>query len=90
MRAGAVVITGGFGDSAPMIERWFPIAAAHGDWTYAVHDAAPYILGDGITLGERVGAAIVGRDTGLLLPTSGLGKCRGSAKEAGDSGGEGT
>jgi fumarate reductase flavoprotein subunit len=75
LRGGAVIITtGGFGNSPEMIERLFPTAARHGDWTYAVHFAAPFILGDGVRLAERVGADIVGRDTGLLLPTSGLGK----------------
>lgn len=75
LRAGAVIVTtGGFGNSPEMIRRFFPTAAAHGDWTYAVHKDAPFILGDGITLGQSVGAAIVGEDTGLLLPTSGLGK----------------
>ena len=39
-----------------------------------MHHAAPFILGDGIRLAEKAGADIVGRDTGLLLPTSGLGK----------------
>jgi fumarate reductase flavoprotein subunit len=75
LRAGAVVMTtGGFGNSPEMIRRFYPTAASHGDWTYSVHFAAPYILGDGIALGESVGAAMVGIDTGLLLPTSGLGK----------------
>lgn len=75
LRAGAVIITtGGFGNSPEMIREFFPTAAAHGDWTYAVHYAAPFILGDGIKLGQGIGAAIVGKDTGLLLPTSGLGK----------------
>lgn len=75
LRAGAVLVTtGGFGNSPDMIERHFPTAAAHGDWTYAVHKDAPFIVGDGIRLGEQAGAAIVGHDTGLLLPTSGLGK----------------
>jgi fumarate reductase flavoprotein subunit len=75
LRAGAVIITtGGFGNSPEMIERFFPTAAAHGDWTYAVHYAAPFILGDGIKLGQSVGAGVVGEDSGLLLPTSGLGK----------------
>jgi fumarate reductase flavoprotein subunit len=75
LRAHAVVVTtGGFGNSPEMIARWYPTAAQHGDWTYAVHMDAPFILGDGITLGEQAGAAIVGRDSGLLLPTSGLGK----------------
>ncbi|MET0987575.1 MAG: FAD-dependent oxidoreductase [Steroidobacteraceae bacterium] len=75
LRGGAVIITtGGFGNSPEMIRRLYPTAASHGDWTYAVHFAAPYILGDGIKLAEKVGAAVVGQDTGLLLPTSGLGK----------------
>lgn len=75
LRAGAVIVTtGGFGNNPEMIRRYFPTAAAHGDWTYAVHYAAPYILGDGIDLGRSAGAAIVGVDSGLLLPTSGLGK----------------
>lgn len=75
LRGGAVIVTtGGFGNSSEMIKRFFPTAAAHGDWTYAVHYDAPFIVGDGITLGEGVGAAIVGEDSGLLLPTSGLGK----------------
>jgi fumarate reductase flavoprotein subunit len=75
LRAGAVIVTtGGFGNSAEMIERWYPSAAQHGDWTYAVHMDAPFILGDGIKLGQGVGAEIVGEDSGLLLPTSGLGK----------------
>jgi flavocytochrome c len=75
LHAGAVVITtGGFGNSPEMIKAYYPTAAYHGDWTYAVHMAAPFIIGDGITLGKSVGADIVGEDTGLLLPTSGLGK----------------
>jgi fumarate reductase flavoprotein subunit len=75
LRAGAVIITtGGFGNNPEMIRQYFPTAAAHGEWTYAVHYAAPFILGDGITLGQGAGAAIVGVDDGLLLPTSGLGK----------------
>lgn len=75
LRGGAVVIaTGGFGNSPEMIARLFPSAAVHGDWTYAVHFAAPFILGDGIKLGESIGAAVVGHDNGLLLPTSGFGR----------------
>jgi fumarate reductase flavoprotein subunit len=75
LRAGAVIVTtGGFGNNPEMVKEYFPTAALHGDWTYAVHMKAPFILGDGITLGKSVGAAIVGHDTGLLNPTSGLGK----------------
>ncbi|WP_159979122.1 MULTISPECIES: FAD-dependent oxidoreductase [unclassified Novosphingobium] len=75
LRADAVIITtGGFGNSPEMIAQWYPTAARHGDWTYAVHMDAPFILGDGITLGQQAHAEIVGKDSGLLLPTSGLGK----------------
>lgn len=75
LRGGAVIVTtGGFGNNPEMIDAFFPTAAAHGDWTYAVHMNVPFIQGDGIKLGQSVGAGIVGKDTGLLLPTSGLGK----------------
>lgn len=75
LRAPAVIITtGGFGNSPEMIRRLYPTAAYHGDRVWAVHDRVPFILGDGIKLAENVGAGIVGRDSGLLLPTSGFGK----------------
>ncbi|MFA7584969.1 MAG: FAD-dependent oxidoreductase [Novosphingobium sp.] len=75
LRAPTVIVTtGGFGNSAEMRARFFPTAAQHGDRVWAVHDPAPFILGDGITLGEAVGAAITGHDTGLLLPSSGHGR----------------
>ena len=75
LRAGAVVITtGGFGNNPDMIRRFYPTAANQGSWTYAVHWAAPFILGDGIKFGESVNADFVGYDTGLLNPTSGLGQ----------------
>ncbi|MCC4114810.1 FAD-dependent oxidoreductase [Aromatoleum toluclasticum] len=72
LRAGAVVVTtGGFGNSREMIERYWPSMAYHGDRVYAVHWHAPFILGDGLRMGEEVGANIVGFDTGLPLPASG-------------------
>lgn len=75
LRANSVIIaTGGFGNAPEMLERFFPTAFQHGERTWAVHDPAPFILGDGITLGEQIGANIVGYDTGLLLPNSGYGK----------------
>jgi fumarate reductase flavoprotein subunit len=75
LRAPAVVITtGGFGNNFAMIERLFPSAARHGDRLWAVHHRTPFIEGDGITLGESIGARITGFDQGLLLPTSGFGK----------------
>jgi fumarate reductase flavoprotein subunit len=70
LRAPSVIIaTGGFGNSPEMLEKWYPTAAYHGDRTWAVHRDAPFILGDGIKLGESVGAQITGYDTGLLNPS---------------------
>jgi succinate dehydrogenase/fumarate reductase flavoprotein subunit len=72
-RAGAVVITtGGFGNNKEMLQRLYPSVAQHGDKTWAVHEPAPFILGDGISMGEAAGARIVGHDTGLPLPTAGF------------------
>ncbi|HET8612092.1 MAG TPA: FAD-dependent oxidoreductase [Sphingomonas sp.] len=70
LRAGGVVLaTGGFGNNPDMLKKWFPSAAYHGDRTWAVHIDAPFILGDGITFGEQVGARITGHDRGLIQPT---------------------
>lgn len=75
LRAHSVIITtGGFGNSSEMRAKYYPSAEQHGARTWAVHDAAPFILGDGINLATTMGAAIVGHDTGLLLPNSGYGK----------------
>jgi fumarate reductase flavoprotein subunit len=64
--------TGGFGNSPGMRAKYFPSVARHGDIVYAVHIDAPFILGDGIKMGEAAGAAIVGHDTGLMLPSAAL------------------
>ncbi|MCB5945567.1 FAD-dependent oxidoreductase [Acidocella sp. KAb 2-4] len=73
LRSKAVIITtGGFGNSPGMRAKYFPSVAQHGDIVYAVHNFAPFILGDGIKLGEAVGAAVTGHDTGLMLPSAAL------------------
>lgn len=73
LRAGATVVaTGGFGNNPEMIARFLPSLAYHGDRVWAVHRDAPFILGDGITLGESVGAAITGHDHVLMLPSTGF------------------
>ena len=73
LRSNAVIIaTGGFGNNPGMRAKYFPSVAQHGDIVYAVHSDAPFILGDGIKLGEAIGAAITGHDTGLVLPSAGL------------------
>lgn len=67
-----IITTGGFGNSPTMRAKYFPSVAQHGEIVYAVHNDAPFILGDGIKLGEQVGAEITGIDTGLVLPSAGL------------------
>ncbi|TYC55230.1 FAD-dependent oxidoreductase [Zoogloea oleivorans] len=68
-----IITTGGFGNNPEMLQRLYP-SACHGEWTWAVHKDVPYALGDGITLAEKLGAGVVGLDTGLVLPTSGFSK----------------
>jgi fumarate reductase flavoprotein subunit len=74
IRAKAVVIaTGGFGNSLEMLRQYYPKVAQHGeDWIYAMHNAAPFILGDGLKMGSEIGAEIAGSDTGLATPSAGL------------------
>jgi fumarate reductase flavoprotein subunit len=75
LRACATIITtGGFGNNPEMVKKHFPSVGQHYPWTWAVHDGLPFILGDGLKMGEDVGAGIVGHDAGLPLPTSGFGK----------------
>ena len=69
--AGAVILaTGGFGANPEMIEKYYPEAAATGDWRWYI--GADGARGDGITLGEAAGAAVDGYDRGLLLVTPGF------------------
>lgn len=73
LRAHAVILaTGGFGNNPEMIARFLPSLAYHGDRVWAVHRDAPFILGDGIKLGEEIGAAITGHDNALMLPSTGF------------------
>lgn len=65
-----IITTGGFANNPDMIARHYPSAARQGDWLWAVHHHAPFILGDGLTLAQAVDAHVTGHDTGLLLPTS--------------------
>jgi len=68
---GAVIMaTGGFGANPEMIEKYYPEAQAAGDWRWYIgSDGAQ---GDGITLGESVGATVDGHNRGLLLITPGF------------------
>ena len=75
LRAHAVVLTsGGFGNNPELIKRLYPTAAAHGDRVFSVYFEVPYNMGDGILLGESVGAHVTGINTGLLNPSTGFGK----------------
>ena len=75
LRAPAVILaTGGIGDNPDLRARLFPSATRHGAWTWTIHEEAPYVRGDGIIMAEAQGAAVVGIDNGLPLPTAGFGK----------------
>lgn len=75
LRAPSVIVaTGGIGDNPELRARLFPSAAQHGAWTWTIHEGAPTIQGDGILMGEAIGAGVVGIDNGLPLPTAGFGK----------------
>lgn len=69
--AGAVVVaTGGFGHNRLLLNKYYPEAAVHGDWTWAI--SATTCRGDGLLMGQAVGADIDGFNRGLLLPTPGF------------------
>ena len=69
--AGAVVLaTGGFGANPTLLARHYPDAAAAGNWGWYI--GSPKAQGDGLTLGQSVGAALTGHNRGLLLVTPGF------------------
>jgi fumarate reductase flavoprotein subunit len=73
LRTAAVVMAcGGFGHSPELLARHYPEASRHGDWTWSI--SAPCCRGDGLGIGERAGAAVVGHNDGLLLVTPGFDK----------------
>jgi fumarate reductase flavoprotein subunit len=68
---GAVIMaTGGFGANPEMIRKYYPEAYAAGDWRWYIGSEGAQ--GDGITLGESVGATVDGHNRGLLLVTPGF------------------
>jgi len=68
IRAPAVVLgTGGFGANPYLLHRLYPDAARQGDWAWYI--GSPHCRGDGLTLGEAVGADLIGHNRGLLLTT---------------------
>ncbi len=68
---GAVVIAaGGFGANPAMLAKHYPDAARAGNWSWYI--GTPTARGDGLTLGQSVGAALDGHNRGLLLLTPGF------------------
>ena len=68
LRANAVIVTtGGFANNPAMVKRLWPTAASHGKRLTSFYAEAPYNMGDGFLLGERIGANIMGIDNGLLV-----------------------
>ena len=68
---GALVLTtGGFGANPELLAKHYPTAAAQGDWSWYI--GSPLAQGDGLELGQGVGAALDGHDRGLLLVTPGF------------------
>ena len=73
VRAHAVVVTtGGFGANPELLARYYPDAAAHGDWTWYI--GAPHSQGDHFELAASAGAEVTGYNRGLLLATPGFRK----------------
>jgi fumarate reductase flavoprotein subunit len=62
-----VLCTGGFGANPYLLHQHYPSAARQGDWAWYIGSA--HCQGDGLTLGQAVGADVVGHDRGLLLTT---------------------
>lgn len=71
VRAPAVVIaSGGFGHNKEFLAKYWPDAQMGGDWTWCI--SGPKSMGDGLVLGEGVGATLGGHNRGLLLITPGF------------------
>ena len=71
IRAGAVVLaTGGYGANPELLARYYPEAAAHGDWTWYI--GSKLSRGDAFGLVEPFGAEIAGFNRGQLGMTPGF------------------
>ena len=55
-----------------LLARYYPEAAAHGDWTWYI--GTPHAQGDGLELGACAGADWTGLNRGLVLATPGFRK----------------
>ncbi len=67
-----VIATGGYGSSLAWVQRMLPKACGAGNWVWHVGNATN--RGDGLAMGEEVGADIRGQDSALLLVTPGFHK----------------
>ncbi len=70
--AAVVIASGGFGANPYLLNKHYPEAAAHGDWTWYIGNT--HCIGDGLALGAAAGADIVGHNRGLLLTTPNFSK----------------
>ncbi|OCC23319.1 hypothetical protein MB02_11835 [Croceicoccus estronivorus] len=71
IHARAVVIaTGGIGANPELVQRFLPKTRGSSDWVW--HVGWPSNRGDGLLMGEEVGAKLGGADSGLLLMTPGF------------------
>src|SRR3546814_4209070 len=59
-----IIATGGFGHNRLLLNRHYPEAAQHGDWTWAI--TAKTCTGDGLLMGQEVGADIADRESTRL------------------------
>lgn len=70
---GAVIMaTGGFGANKELLRRYYPEAAKADNWTWYI--GTELAQGDGLTMGQEVGADLAGFNRGLLLVTPGFGR----------------
>jgi fumarate reductase flavoprotein subunit len=71
VRAPSVIVSsGGFGANPELLARYYPDAAAQGDWTWYI--GSEHAQGDHLALGAAAGADVTGFNRGLLLATPGF------------------
>jgi fumarate reductase flavoprotein subunit len=73
IRAGAVILaTGGFGANTRLLAELYPEAVKEASMNWYI--GSPHSKGDGLEMGQAVGADIIGRNRGLILLTPGFAK----------------
>lgn len=68
--AAVIVATGGFGNNPELLQRLYPDATRYPEANWYI--GTPHALGDGLAMGEAIGAALTGYNRGLLLLTTGF------------------